>query len=231
MAANDIFAVKLSETNPLSTPVSEGNSGLRETANADKVVFSRNKLQEALGASDACIVAEPEATEKLLGRFQELSQEETEPTFAMVAGYMKATNTSVGDYLKKLGENEPVNLNNQIGAREVFDLTWNQLSSSTQKVAKFTCPLPRSDVPWNIIEGAFDNIRINSDRSSTLSKNEIGQAKLDLLRFGLMKDASSSYSEVYHLHPIVKELFRSKMSPNEIKIWGDLLEEGGDEYV
>ncbi len=119
----------------------------------------------------------------------------------------------------------------QRGAREAFNLTWEFLSSSTQKVAKFTCPLPHSDVPWNIIEGAFDNIRINSDRSSTPSKNEIGQAKLDLLRFCLIKKKQSQYIESYYYHPLLKDFFRSKMSPNEIKIWGDLLTEGGDEYV
>jgi tetratricopeptide (TPR) repeat protein len=85
------------------------------------------------------------------------------------------------------------------GVRAAFELTWQKLNDSTQKLACLLSLFDSAAIPWELLE----KVALAEDWQS----EELNIAKKSLLKWNLIRYADN---KIYRIHPLIHEFFRGK---------------------
>ena len=104
------------------------------------------------------------------------------------------------------------------GLYAAFELTWEQLSSSARKIAKYISSYRSSDIYWEYIAGTLtDWFELRREEDFSPERQILSRG--ELMQFSLLKRKSRD-DKVYYYHPLLQDFFRTKMSSGEKRIWG-----------
>ena len=93
----------------------------------------------------------------------------------------------------------------KLGVADAFELSWERLDENAQQLGCLLSLFASADIPWWLVEVAYDNMLSPEDEEIELEFLE--EAKGDLLRFNLLQRTAE---ETYRLHPLIREFLRGK---------------------
>ena len=100
------------------------------------------------------------------------------------------------------------------GLEPAFLLTWNQLDSYTQFIAKIIGSLVGNPVSWKLVDGMKQAQARMNPEFGEYDKAKLLTSRKRLIMYNLIKPVNSNET-VYRLHPLTREFFRSRISNEE----------------
>ena len=107
-----------------------------------------------------------------------------------------------------LQQDELSSTTSQRGAEAAFEVSWEELDGNSQHLAKLLSLFARAPIPWKLAESVEKKYRENSGEEFDAEAMEIARARL--LNLHLLQIVEKE-KEVYRLHLLVREFFRSKL--------------------
>ncbi|HEY9665689.1 MAG TPA: tetratricopeptide repeat protein [Coleofasciculaceae cyanobacterium] len=129
-------------------------------------------------------------------------------------------NISLGDILKRLQaqqqNNEAIgalqqgmqpNFNTaRRGVKAAFELTWQKLDRTTQRIAEFLSLFAPDVIPWKLVESA--SLQIN------WVKADLNRAKKQLYEWQLIQLVEAK-NDSYKIHPLIREFLQTKLGASK----------------
>jgi len=98
----------------------------------------------------------------------------------------------------------------QRGAEATFELSWDELDENSQNLGKLLSLFAPAPIPWYVAESVEQKYCENSDDSKEFDVEEFEKARTKLLDLHLLQ-LSQQKEQIYRLHPLIREFFRSKL--------------------
>jgi NB-ARC domain len=122
-----------------------------------------------------------------------------------------------------LKPNETINTaTGKRGAEAAFDLSWEELNSSSQHLGKLLSLFAAAPIPWHLAESVERKYIEDSDDLQEFDVEEIEEARTKLIDLHLLQ-LSQQEQQIYRLHSLIREFFRSKLdgepdveTPNQV---------------
>ncbi|MBR8840233.1 MAG: hypothetical protein DSM106950_41155 [Stigonema ocellatum SAG 48.90 = DSM 106950] len=96
------------------------------------------------------------------------------------------------------------------GAEAAFELSWDELDENSQHLGKLLSLLAPAPIPWYLAESVEQKYCENSDDSREFDVEEVEKARTKLLDLHLLQ-LSQQQEQIYRLHSLIREFFRSKL--------------------
>jgi len=102
------------------------------------------------------------------------------------------------------------------GAEAVFELSWGELDANSQHLGKLLSLFASAPIPWHLAEAVERKYCENSEDGKAFEVEEIEEARAKLIKLHLLQ-LSQQQEQVYRLHPLIREFFRSKLEIEQDK--------------
>ena len=110
-----------------------------------------------------------------------------------------------------LKPDEEINISTDIhGAEAAFELSWAELDSNSQHLAKLLSLFAPAPIPWYLAEAVERKYCEDSDSGKAFDVEELKEAKAKLISLHLLQ-VSQQQAQIYRLHSLIREFFRSKL--------------------
>jgi tetratricopeptide (TPR) repeat protein len=96
------------------------------------------------------------------------------------------------------------------GAEATYELSWDELDENSQHLGKLLSLFAPAPIPWYVAESVEQKYCGNSDDSKEFDVEEFEKARTKLLDLHLLQ-LSQQKEQIYRLHPLIREFFRSKL--------------------
>ncbi|MFM9267285.1 tetratricopeptide repeat protein [Tychonema sp. BBK16] len=111
------------------------------------------------------------------------------------------------------------------GAEATFELSWDELDENSQNLGKLLSLFAPAPIPWYVAESVEQKYCENSDDSKEFDVEEFEKARTKLLDLHLLQ-LSQRKEQIYRLHPLIREFFRSKLEMEDDPAYTDQLQQG-----
>jgi tetratricopeptide (TPR) repeat protein len=111
------------------------------------------------------------------------------------------------------------------GAEITFELSWDELDENSQHLGKLLSLFAPAPIPWSLAESVEQKYCENSEPSKEFDVEEFEQARTKLLELHLLQ-LSQEKEQIYKLHPLIREFFRSKLEMEHDPVYTAQLEQG-----
>lgn len=96
------------------------------------------------------------------------------------------------------------------GAEAAFDLSWEELDRNSQHLGKLLSLFAPAPIPWRLAESVEQTYCENSEGSLEFNVELFENARTRLLDLHLLQ-LSEKQLQIYRLHSLIREFFRSKL--------------------
>ncbi|MFN6513075.1 MAG: tetratricopeptide repeat protein [Nostoc sp. CreGUA01] len=149
-------------------------------------------LTALLGENDRRVQREPQIAANLCQRLGYLPL-----GLQLVGAYLaEDPNLSLAEILQRL----PAQQQSQLAA--VFELSWQQLDSMTQRVGELLSLFAPDIIPWQIVESVSQQLN--------WAKVDVDEARKQLYKRHLIKSVAEGES-CYKIHPLIREFLQGKL--------------------
>ncbi|MEH2205057.1 MAG: tetratricopeptide repeat protein, partial [Nostoc sp.] len=156
-----------------------------------------NLLIALLGENDRRVQREPQTAANLCKWLGYLPL-----GLQLVGAYLaEDPNLSLTEILQRL----PAQQKSQLEA--VFELSWQQLDSMTQRVGKLLSLFAPDIIPWQLVESASQQLN--------WTKANVDQARKQLYKYHLIQSITEGES-CYKIHPLIREFLQGKQVESKI---------------
>jgi hypothetical protein len=103
------------------------------------------------------------------------------------------------------------------GAEAAFELSWEELAKQnkySQHLGKLLSLFAPAPIPWYLVESVEQKYCEDSDPSQEFEVEELEKARTKLLNLHLLQ-LSQQKEQIYRLHSLIREFFRSKLEGEE----------------
>ena len=94
------------------------------------------------------------------------------------------------------------------GAEAAFELSWEELDSTSQHLGKLLSLFSLAPIPWQLVRVVQQKLWAINPRSEKFDYEELKVARDRLVRYNLLQQKTR---EFYQLHPLVRQFFVGKM--------------------
>jgi len=106
-------------------------------------------------------------------------------------------------------QNEEISvLTHRHGLEAAFELSWSELDNNSQHLGKLLSLFASAPIPWSLVEAVEQKYCEGCDQ--IFDAELLEESRIKLLYWYLLKINSVS-SQIYRLHSLVREFFRSKL--------------------
>jgi tetratricopeptide (TPR) repeat protein len=98
------------------------------------------------------------------------------------------------------------------GVEEAFNLSWEELNSSSQHLGKLLSLFAAAPIPWHLVESV--ERKYWEDDDLVFNVEEMNEARDKLIELHLLQ-LSEQQGQNYRLHSLIREFFRSKLEGEE----------------
>jgi NB-ARC domain len=96
------------------------------------------------------------------------------------------------------------------GAEAAFDLSWDELDDLTQHLGKLLSLFAAAPIPWYLAESVERKYLEDSGSRQKFDVEELEEARTKLIDLHLVQ-LSQQQEQIYRLHSLIREFFRSKL--------------------
>jgi hypothetical protein len=96
------------------------------------------------------------------------------------------------------------------GAEAAFDLSWEELNSSSQHLGKLLSLFAAAPIPWYLAESVERKYIEDLEDRREFDVEKIEEARTKLIDLHLLQ-LSQQEQQIYRLHSLIREFFRSKL--------------------
>lgn len=100
------------------------------------------------------------------------------------------------------------------GVEAAFELSWEELDSPSQHLGKLLSLFAVAPIPWYLVESVEKKYCENSDGEQEFDEEVFENARTKLLELHLLQ-LSQQQEQIYRLHSLIREFFRSKLEGEE----------------
>lgn len=100
------------------------------------------------------------------------------------------------------------------GAEAAFELSWDELDENSQHLGKLLSLFAPAPIPWYLAASVEQKYCEDSDPSQEFDEEEFEQTRTRLLDLHLLQ-LSQQQEQIYRLHSLIREFFRSKLEGEE----------------
>jgi tetratricopeptide (TPR) repeat protein len=99
------------------------------------------------------------------------------------------------------------------GIEAAFDLSWEELDESSQHLGKLLSLFAPAPIPWRLAEAVDQKYFENSPENEEFDVEILEAARTRLIELHLIQ-LSQKQEQIYRLHSLIREFFRSKLEAN-----------------